>query len=600
MREAEEQLQSSMEIKQAGVHSRLKKRLQHLREHHDKCLTKHMEYIHSQTQKSSSDSADTFLLETSSSDTGDNPDVPPLARAESVLLTKEYLEQISRTPDVSNASVSSVESSGDEYIPAKDSEDQGSSELLSPIKVPLPKKSALQTLREGKWNTPQLLPFTEDVKIMHGHLEKCREHYQEHLKSNPNKKNWTRLATVTLAEVILFNRRREGEVSKMPLNAFTLRDTSRVHSDVALGLSKFEQKLCKHFQRIEIRGKRNRKVPILLTPDMLSSMEALVAHRQTCGVPNDNPYFFARSEANTHLRGSDAIRRMAKECGAKHPETLSSTKLRKQVSTLSTVLNLKDNEMDTLANFLGHDIRVHRQYYRLPEGTVELAKVSKVLIALEQGRLSDFTGKSLDEIEIDPSEQILEAVDSDLSETERETSFCSSGSSRSKKRCQPESDSDDHRTEGPENSDGPGSVELGTKGSTESSGSKKRRQSEFDSDDHQAVSSGTKNQPPESDDDLQIGSSRYADLGPVETVDDGRKKETSKKRSWTQREVRAVEKTLKSFIDCGKVPGKSDCTACIKASPDALKDRSWTGVKFYVKNRITAVRRDSAKRVSLK
>lgn len=136
---------------------------------------------------------------------------------------------------------------------------------------------ALQTLKESKWNTPQLLPFTEDVKNMHMHVDKCRQEYQSRLQNDPNKKNWSKLASLTLCEVILFNRRREGEVSKMPLSAFTLRDTSGVHSDLALGLSELQQKLCQHFQRIEIRGKRNRKVPILLTPDMLSSMELLVS-----------------------------------------------------------------------------------------------------------------------------------------------------------------------------------------------------------------------------------------------------------------------------------------------------------------------------------
>ncbi|XP_030019143.1 uncharacterized protein LOC115439448 [Sphaeramia orbicularis] len=257
---------------------------------------------------------------------------------------------------------------------------------------------ALQTLREAKWNTPHLVPFTEDVKAMHVHLDKCREEYKKTFENDPNKKNWSKLATLSLCEVILFNRRREGEVSKMPLSAFTLRDTSGVHSDLAEGHSPLEQKLCQHFQHIEIRAKRNRKVPILLTPDMLSSMEVLVAHRRTCGIPDENSFFFSRPEAETHLRGSDAIRQIAKECGAKHPETLSSTKLRKQIASLLTVLNLKDHEMDILANFFGHDIRVHRQYYRLPEGTLELAKVSKVLCVLEQGQLSDFKGMSLDQI----------------------------------------------------------------------------------------------------------------------------------------------------------------------------------------------------------
>lgn len=72
------------------------------------------------------------------------------------------------------------------------------------------------------------------------------------------------------------------------------------------------------------------------------------------------------------------------------------------MATMSKVLNLKDNEMDDLADFLGHDIRVHRQYYRLPEGTLQLAKISKVLMALEQGKLTDFKGKNLDEITMDP------------------------------------------------------------------------------------------------------------------------------------------------------------------------------------------------------
>lgn len=72
--------------------------------------------------------------------------------------------------------------------------------------------------------------------------------------------------------------------------------------------------------------------------------------------------------------------------------------------------------------------------------------------------------------------------------------------------------------------------------------------------------------------------------------------ETSKKRMWTPDEVSAVEKTLKVFIESGKVPGKADCMDCIKASLHQLKTRTWRAVKYYVKNRITAVQRESAKR----
>lgn len=143
---------------------------------------------------------------------------------------------------------------------------------------------------------------------MHMYLDRYRKEYQARLASDPNGKNWSMLANLTLCEVILFNRRREGEVSKMPLTAFTLRNTSEGHSDLAVGLSEFEQKLCLHFHSIKIRGKRNRKVLILLTPDMLSSTEALVSHWRACGVSDENPFFFSRPKADTHFRGSNAIR----------------------------------------------------------------------------------------------------------------------------------------------------------------------------------------------------------------------------------------------------------------------------------------------------
>ncbi len=261
---------------------------------------------------------------------------------------------------------------------------------------------ALRNLSETKWNSPQLLPFAEDVKKMHQYLDRQCKEYQTKLEEEPTIKHWAELAKVTLCQVILFNRRREGEVSKMSLNAFILRDTSSTHPDVELSLSDLEKSLCKHFQRIEIRGKRGRKVPILLTPDMVTSMELLVKTRRNCDVLDENVFMFGRPQALSRFRGSDVIHQIAQSCGAKHPATLSSTRLRKHMATMSKVLNLKDNEMDDLADFLGHDIRVHRQYYRLPEGTLQLAKISKILMAMERGQLSEFKGKNLDEIQIDP------------------------------------------------------------------------------------------------------------------------------------------------------------------------------------------------------
>lgn len=63
------------------------------------------------------------------------------------------------------------------------------------------------------------------------------------------------------------------------------------------------------------------------------------------------------------------------------------------------------------------------------------------------------------------------------------------------------------------------------------------------------------------------------------------------KKAWTPEECGAVQKHLKRFIIMNQVPGKAECERCIEAEPEALKNRDWKAVKFFVKNRITALNR---------
>ncbi|KAI7790204.1 hypothetical protein IRJ41_018222, partial [Triplophysa rosa] len=152
----------------------------------------------------------------------------------------------------------------------------------------------------------------------HEHAEYARDFRKVH-QASPSAENYAALAKVTLSQVILFNRRREGEVSWMLLSAFQSRDSSELHEDIAICLSEFEKKLCNHFTRVEIRGKRGRKVPVLLKPSLVSAMELLVETREVCGVPAQNPFMFARSVAMSAYRGGECIRGAAHECGIKNP-----------------------------------------------------------------------------------------------------------------------------------------------------------------------------------------------------------------------------------------------------------------------------------------
>ncbi|XP_042256195.1 uncharacterized protein LOC121888709 [Thunnus maccoyii] len=87
--------------------------------------------------------------------------------------------------------------------------------------------------------------------------------------------------------------------------------------------------------------------------------------------------------------------------------------------------------------------------------------------------------------------------------------------------------------------------------------------------------------------DVVVGSLRSKRRWRAESDSGDPKTETSMRR-WSSEEVHAVEKTLMAFIEASKVPRKSDCLACITASPEALKRRSWTMVKSYVRNRFIA------------
>ncbi|XP_034547621.1 uncharacterized protein LOC117818719 isoform X3 [Notolabrus celidotus] len=64
-------------------------------------------------------------------------------------------------------------------------------------------------------------------------------------------------------------------------------------------------------------------------------------------------------------------------------------------------------------------------------------------------------------------------------------------------------------------------------------------------------------------------------------------------RTWEEAEVQAVERHMMRFIQRQKVPQKDDCVECLEAEPEALSTRSWKGVKDYVRNRITALKRIS-------
>ena len=257
-------------------------------------------------------------------------------------------------------------------------------------------RQAHTTLYEEKWNREDLLPLTEDLIKLQHHLSEKIEAGIGNLKKNPTSEHHRALSEATLARLLLFNRRRQGEVGRLTTKSFESVNKVKLQPDVKDSLSPFEQRLSETLRRVVIRGKRGRGVPLLLTDDVNEAIELILATREQVGL-EASTYVFANANGQP-LRGCDCLKSFAESCGAKHPEVITSTNLRKHIATVSQIINLKNNEMDQLANFLGHDIRVHREFYRLPESCTQVIRISKLLMAAENG-VNQFQGKSLDELE---------------------------------------------------------------------------------------------------------------------------------------------------------------------------------------------------------
>ncbi|ELT90403.1 hypothetical protein CAPTEDRAFT_202280 [Capitella teleta] len=188
-------------------------------------------------------------------------------------------------------------------------------------------KPAHRNLNKRKQNKPQRLPLTNDVMLFSKYLNAEAKKALATLEDGDSvrTKSWARPNDLCLTSLIIFNRRRSGEISKVPIDKFMARSEGSSKL-VEKTLTEFEKQLCKSLKRMVLTGKNGRTVPALLSREVEEWLVKRVETRSAVGIPDDNPNL--RFVAEGTLQG---------------------------------------NELELLANFLGHDIAIHREFYRLPE-----------------------------------------------------------------------------------------------------------------------------------------------------------------------------------------------------------------------------------------
>ncbi|GLV39524.1 hypothetical protein CBL_20429, partial [Carabus blaptoides fortunei] len=214
------------------------------------------------------------------------------------------------------------------------------------------------------------------------------------------------------AAPLTFNRRRVGEVSRILLANFHNRQ--KIEKEQYKTLTRLECILANSYERMEIRGKRGRRVPLLLNRNHVNLIEMFVKHRSDADVHESNPYLFGVSHKTPYIQAVNVVREYSILCGASNPEKIRGTYLRKQIATLSQMLNLNDNEIQQLADFMGHEVSIHRAHYRTPELTLQVTRLAKFFTAVGDVNVEKYRSKSLEELRmLGDKEEAADLSDSD-------------------------------------------------------------------------------------------------------------------------------------------------------------------------------------------
>jgi hypothetical protein len=104
---------------------------------------------------------------------------------------------------------------------------------------------ALATLKTNKFNQPTMLPVTSDLLKLRNYLELEMSDLVQTLQEGPSRAVWKSLAKVMLARLIIFNKRRSSEVSKLLEKTYATRPEWRnsMNEEILQNLDEVEKEL---------------------------------------------------------------------------------------------------------------------------------------------------------------------------------------------------------------------------------------------------------------------------------------------------------------------------------------------------------------------
>ena len=200
---------------------------------------------------------------------------------------------------------------------------------------------ALATLKTQNYSKPVELPSTGDLVKLKEFTDRQISSLSDQLIQSPNYNCWRPLSEAVLARLVVFNKRRASEPAKLELSQYLNRPNWKKLSnqEVLKSLNPLEAKLMNRMDLIQVPGKRNRRVPILITPEVGKAMDLLAKTRYQCGISKHNQYFFATDSTNGYLNTWLVLHNHAVAAKVESPRLITSGRLRKYVATIAQVVS---------------------------------------------------------------------------------------------------------------------------------------------------------------------------------------------------------------------------------------------------------------------
>lgn len=241
----------------------------------------------------------------------------------------------------------------------------------------LNKKALECNLRKAKSKPALKIPKVDDIKKFSEYVETQRQSAFEILKAGWYRAAFVLLNKSTLVLLQIFNRKRQGEVSRLLVEDLK---ESCIHKldDACIGdeytkLDEEAKKIAKNYVRVSITNKKGfMNVGLIIHLKLIESINLILENRANEGIKENNKYVFAKKtykdSVDKWYESYIAIREFSAACGVKDHTSLRGTLMRKQVATMMYGLDLKDKNLKDLTTFLGHDYEIHKNYYiqRIP------------------------------------------------------------------------------------------------------------------------------------------------------------------------------------------------------------------------------------------